>query len=290
MDDVRKPFFKVDVDITDNQKVARVGTLGLGYYIALLAYASRNRTDGFVPYNVAYRLFEPNILPVSDPKLYDVALASGMQGFSGAQTTQVLVETFVDVGLLDVVDGGFVLHDYRKHNSTKAEIEAARMQKVEAGRRGGQRSAEARAQAPAPAHAQANGQASAQAESNIENRKQNIDTKAKTRRTLHAAALPLAEKLRDLLVANSVRVPPKLDSWADYADKLFRIDGIDPEQAFKVLEWSEHDPFWRKQIHGMENFRKHYDRLRMGWEESVQPVTTKDRRHDLGLLPQGDDE
>lgn len=66
-----------------------------------------------------------------------------------------LVAVLVKVGRWEPVDGGWMLHDYLEYNPTKAEWEAEKAKKRNAGRRGGQASARARASASARANGQA---------------------------------------------------------------------------------------------------------------------------------------
>ncbi len=219
-------------------------------------------------------------------------------------------------------DDDYVIHDYLGHQRSRQEVEADRFRfregKVKGGRAaaaklsreggkfqssatsdgGGETAESGLAETGSGTGSQpaGDGQDSQQESQQDNGQTTGLDFRGKTldttkpRRPLHEAALPLAELLSAWLEKNDVKRPPTLDSWAQHADKLFRIDKRNPAQAREVLEWSQQDPFWRKQIHGMENFRKHYDRLRMSWEESLHPATTKDKRFDQPMMDQGVDE
>ena len=50
------PWVKIDDHFSEHPKHARVGPPGWGYWLAGLAYANRNLTDGFIPHAVAYSL------------------------------------------------------------------------------------------------------------------------------------------------------------------------------------------------------------------------------------------
>ena len=51
---------------------------------------------------------------------------------------------------------------------------------------------------------------------------------------------------------------PNLEQWADDIDKINRVDGFDPRVVQAVLQWSQNDSFWRKQVRSGANLRKHF--------------------------------
>lgn len=72
----------------------------------------------------------------------------------------------------------------------------------------------------------------------------------------------LCRRLVDLMVANECKPPTITDTWRAEARRLLDIDRRDFDKAMTLLEWSQTNPFWRKNIHSIPTFRDKYDRLR----------------------------
>lgn len=87
-----------------NPKVRRAGSLGAWMWAASIGYASENLTDGFIP---SHEL---------------AALCSDLDTKPRLKVAAKLVE----VGLWEVVDGGWRIHDYLNWNLSKAAIIARR--------------------------------------------------------------------------------------------------------------------------------------------------------------------
>lgn len=122
-------WIKVDDHFADHPKVMALGSdrlQGLGLWQVAASYCARYLTDGFVP-------------------------AAHVHG----NAPKKLVNRLVAVGLFDVVDGGYQLHDWLRYNPSRQEVEEAVAKKRAAGQAGGRASGQARAQATAEAHAQA---------------------------------------------------------------------------------------------------------------------------------------
>lgn len=64
--------------------------------------------------------------------------------------------------------------------------------------------------------------------------------------------------IRDRLPTKKPAAEPTLQSWADAFDKLNRIDGQDWDAIAAVLEWSQTDSFWSKNILSGDKFRKQF--------------------------------
>ena len=91
-------------------------------YVQMLCYCKENLTDGFVP------LEEIGIL------VYPDTPRSGKRD----------VDRLVEVGLVEVVKGGYHLPGFLKRNKSKAQVDAESAIKAEAGRKGGKRSGQVR--------------------------------------------------------------------------------------------------------------------------------------------------
>ncbi|MGA4989939.1 hypothetical protein [Nonomuraea bangladeshensis] len=73
----------------------------------------------------------------------------------------------------------------------------------------------------------------------------------------------LCSRLLAWLVKKDYRQRPTsvTDAWRTEARLLLDKDGVDLQEALAVLDWSQRDGFWRKNIHGMPKFRAQYGQL-----------------------------
>ena len=105
-------WVKIDDQFYDHPKVACMDeTLRLpavGLYVFALCWANARLTDGFIPESQVSRL-------VGD---ISMLLPRG--------TAQPLVDVLVDVGLWEVVDGGYLIHDYLDYQASKKQVEEER--------------------------------------------------------------------------------------------------------------------------------------------------------------------
>lgn len=161
------PWIKIDDHFDEHPKLAAIGPVGWGVWLAGLAYSNRNLTDGFIPYAIAegiggsWRIREPiedeeeadnDLRKVQHrERIWSIDIGSGMHGES--ISTDWVITHLVRVGLWVETTGGFLIHDYAEYQPTKAQVLAERVTKQAAGRAGGLAAAMARATAPAKAHA-----------------------------------------------------------------------------------------------------------------------------------------
>lgn len=75
----------------------------------------------------------------------------------------------------------------------------------------------------------------------------------------------ICSRLLQWLIKKDYRLRPTLvtDAWRNEARKLFDIDNVSLDEALAVLEWSQRDHFWAKNIHSLPTFRKQYGQLEM---------------------------
>lgn len=69
-----------------------------------------------------------------------------------------------------------------------------------------------------------------------------------------------------------------LHSWTVQADRMLRLDKRDPVEAKKLMDWSQRDTFWSRNILSMDTFRKHYDRLKRAAQEEARASPAKHRQ------------
>ncbi|MBE3589986.1 MAG: hypothetical protein IMW98_08510 [Firmicutes bacterium] len=133
-------WVKIDDHFDEHPKLARVGPVGWGVWLAGLAYCNRNLTDGFIPRSVAATLACFEVVD-SEGRVWSLARTSGMVG-EDVDSTWV-IELLVDAGLWEEVPGGYRVHDYLDYQPSKEQViserEAARrrMANVRARRKSG---------------------------------------------------------------------------------------------------------------------------------------------------------
>lgn len=128
-------WVKLDDGFIMHRKVMEICNDGLALQIAGMTHCARNLTDGFISDKATKQL---------------MALRS-----VGDNALQELLE----VGLWEVTEGGYLVHDYLDYNPSKEEAEQLRDERAEAGKIGGIRSGEVRrskAEAKREANALAN--------------------------------------------------------------------------------------------------------------------------------------
>lgn len=74
----------------------------------------------------------------------------------------------------------------------------------------------------------------------------------------YRCAVYLDECIRDRLPTKPAATEAQKQKWADAFDKLNRIDGQDWDLIAAVLEWSQTDSFWCKNILSGDKFRKQF--------------------------------
>lgn len=136
------PWVRLDEQFPDHPKTVIAGPLAGWLHVCALAYCNRMTTDGFIPYNQVGRLADFTTIciangAVDDPRtVYKPADAYDQ------------AERLVNVGMWEATAGGFRIHDYLDYQPSRAEIEAQRKVKADAGRKGGFRSGQARRNQP----------------------------------------------------------------------------------------------------------------------------------------------
>jgi general stress protein YciG len=118
------PWFMVDDQLAMNKKVAAAGNAAMGLWVRAGSWSQRELTGGFIPKHVARSLG------------------------SSAQA-----KALVSAGLWLLVEGGYMFHDWDKHQMSVEEIQARKQKRAEAGRLGGQASGQSRRAAGAEANA-----------------------------------------------------------------------------------------------------------------------------------------
>jgi hypothetical protein len=148
------PWIRIDDHFDEHPKLAAVGPVGWGVWLAGLAYCNRNLTDGFIPYAIAEGIGGAWLVrePIEDDaeldneartvmyreRIWSIDIGSGIHGEH--ITTQWVVAQLVRVRLWERVDGGYQIHDYPKYQPSKSAVlkERKRIRSVrsDAGKKG----------------------------------------------------------------------------------------------------------------------------------------------------------
>lgn len=156
------PWVRIDDHFDEHPKLAAVGPLAWGVWLAGIAYCNRNLTDGFIPRSKAHSFttFET----VDEENLvWTLGRSSGHSGFD--IDSEWVIGLLLGQGLWEIVPGGYRVHDYEDFQPTKAQVLADREQKRAAGKAGGEAAARARAKRSAIASGTAGAKAEGVAES-----------------------------------------------------------------------------------------------------------------------------
>jgi hypothetical protein len=81
----------------------------------------------------------------------------------------------------------------------------------------------------------------------------------------------LCDRLAEMMVARGCRKPNITGRWHDAARLLLDKDGVHPQFAMDVLEWSQKSEFWKPNILSMPKFRDKWDTLYQQAEKQCGP-------------------
>lgn len=83
------------------------------------------------------------------------------------------------------------------------------------------------------------------------------------------------ERLAKHMVNNGAKAPTINDGWLTEMDKLNRIDGRPWDEINNVIDWCQHDSFWRTNILSPAKLRKQYDQLKLKMAAPVRRDTNE---------------
>ena len=88
----------------------------------------------------------------------------------------------------------------------------------------------------------------------------------------------LCTRLRDHVARNTDKPPTITTKWRTDARLLLDKDGIKLEEAVRVLDWCQHDSFWKSNILSMPKFREKFAQLQIKSRQSSERGNTNDTR------------
>lgn len=283
----RRTYVRVHDGLPDHPKIAEVGGMAAWLYVSGLCYSSRHLTDGIVPVRMVGRLTD----------LPDVeALASRLLEANLWHRAQHDCKECPQ-GLGDV----YIIHDYLDHQRSAQEVKELSAKRSAAGRNGGKASGESRR---SEANAQANAkqvlqqtrsktEAETETETETELKNQNPsssvtatpppdvvrDINSKSKRSKksdepRADVEALCNRLVEMMAARGCRNATKdviTNRWHDAARLLLDKDGVHPQFAMDVLEWSQKHHFWKTNVLSMPKFREKWNTLYQQAEAACGP-------------------
>lgn len=110
-------WVRLDDGFPDHPKAVQAGPMACWLFVCGIAYANRYLTDGFIPERQLSRLIE-------------------------AKKPAALAAILVDVGLWEVTDGGFLIHDYLDYQTSAEKVKKERSSNAERQARWRDRNAE----------------------------------------------------------------------------------------------------------------------------------------------------
>lgn len=141
-------WVRIDDQFPMHPKIVTAGPLAEVLQERAACYASRQLTDGFIPFAVL-----PLLLVGFERLFFDGKPALDYDWPGLMMSIRV---PGCDVGLWEKTDGGWLVHDYLDYNPSRYDIEQLRKTKSRAGRSGGLAKGKARAKARANAKVKAN--------------------------------------------------------------------------------------------------------------------------------------
>lgn len=132
-------WVKIDDHFDEHPKLAKVGPIGWGVWLAGLAYSNRNRTDGFIPHAIAegiggrWRVRRPGADGIEEVWRLGLSCGDNDEDLDSDFVAALLVEA----ELWETVDGGYQIHDYADYQPTREDADDLSAKRAEAGSRGG---------------------------------------------------------------------------------------------------------------------------------------------------------
>lgn len=246
-----RTYIRVHDGMPENAKVEALSDRAFRVLIDLWCWCSRTLSDGVIPEAVWVK-----------------------------RTGTAKVQRELLGGLVEKVDGQFVMHDYLEHQRSRAEVEALRSKRAEAGRKGG------KARSTRQANAEASASPGAKQPGSKIQPSTETDTDTSRPDGLEASvARPdvdrICEHLAAAVEANGSKRPAITQRWRDEARRMLDLDGRTVDQVLRAIDWSQADGFWRANILSVPKLREKYDQLRLAAERAQAPTRSADPRGEM---------
>lgn len=241
-----RTYIRLHDGMTNHPKLAVVGGDAGWLHVCAMSYCSQNLTDGHLPGAVLPRLSDRK----KPAALAQVLVSVGMWHTSGHDCQRCPL----------VAPSDYYVHDYLEHQRSRTEIETSRQQSRSAGQAGGL----ARAKRVACDSLKRNPSESPSGIQAV-----SVSVSKKEPPPLRDDVEQLCQHLAKLISENGSRVQVS-GAWRDAARKILDVDKRPFIEVIRLIEWSQQDDFWHKNILSMPTFRKQYDKLRLKAKEPAK--------------------
>lgn len=253
-------WVRIDDHFNEHPKLAQVGPLGWGVWVAGLAYCNRNLTDGFIPRAAAISLgcFEIEV----DGELYDLAVTSGMA--DADLTTSWVIDLLVTAGLWKRIKGGYRVHDYHDYQPTKERVlaERERSAKRQQRFRNGTRNGVTHAETNPDTNAVSDGHVTVAPTPTLNNVKTSSSDADRADEKATEDDIRLCKLLGQLAKERNPKFKVRSRSrWLTDMRLLRDRDGNTPTEIERVIRWVFRDEFWGGVIQSPGNLREHFPKI-----------------------------
>src|SRR5699024_7332020 len=234
----------------------------MGLWVQAGTWSALNETNGFIPEDITEEFIDvPPASAVTDPDALDVR------------------EALCDVGFWSRTDEGYQFEGWAEYQPTKERADEQRAKDAERKRR-----SRARKKGVTPASAVTDSDASAvTARPSPPSRP---DPSRPDPSSSSSAEPPredveaLCTRLRDHVARNTDKPPTITARWRTEARLLLDKDGIEFDEAVRVLDWCQQDSFWMPNILSMPKFREKFAQLQIKSRQSAKPSGTRGSGYD----------
>lgn len=186
-----------------------------------------------------------------------------------------------EVGLLEAVEGGFVVRSWTKWNKTAEEIgkllaKDRQRKALKSGEKGDN----------SERNPNGNGTDSSDQSSTEQSRAEQYTSTstsdasgADDAEEFSAEVLELCELLAELVRANGHKVGTVGKKWWQACDRLMRLDEYTADQVRVMIRWSTADEFWATNIRSMPTLREKFSTLRGQRNRQLQAVKPSTVEH-----------
>lgn len=223
-----RPFIKLHNGMPEHPKIAGLSDKAFRALVEAWCYCSRTLSDGVVPDGIVRRLAPPKV-----------------------------VKELIAAGLVEVSDGGVLMHDYLAHQQSRDAVQALSEKRRVAGAKGGR----------AKASRVANDVASATANAKPTRSEDVPDTDREIEPNGSIVSRPdveaICEHLADRVEGNGSPRPRITKAWRDAARLMLDRDARSADQIHKAIDWCQDHDFWRANVMSMPKLREKYDQMRL---------------------------
>ena len=259
-------WYKVDDKLTSHRKFLRLGRIygtaarcmAMGLWVQAGSWSALNETNGFIPEDITEE-FVP------------VTVTSHVTGSDAVDVREALC----DVGFWSRTDDGYQFEGWGEYQPTKEGADEQRAKDAERKRR-------SRAEKKNVTTASAVTDSDASAVTPRPSPPSRPDPSRPDPSTSSSAEPPredveaLCTRLRDHVARNTDKPPTISARWRTEARLLLDKDGIEFDEAVRVLDWCQQDSFWMPNILSMPKFREKFAQLQIKSRQSSGRGNTND--------------